>query len=80
MTDPTNDLERHEKHVEELLLRAARLDVPHGITKQRALAAGLAALGECLQSELSPTRRATATRRTAEGHPKKSSTGAYRNK
>jgi hypothetical protein len=46
VTDPTNDLSPDEKRVEELLLRSAKLDVPHERTKQRALDAGLAALGE----------------------------------
>ena len=46
MTDPTNDLNPDEKRVEELLLRSARLDAPEGDTKQRALDAGLSALGE----------------------------------
>ena len=46
MTDLTNDLNPDEKRVEELLLRSAKLDLPHELTKQRALDAGLAALDE----------------------------------
>ena len=46
MTDPPTDLDPNEKRVEELLLRSARLDVPHENTKRRALDAGIAALRE----------------------------------
>ena len=60
MTD-TNDMNPDEARVKELLLRSASLDVPDAATKQRALAAGLAAMGQRRSPRRSPRRALVAT-------------------